>query len=211
MKKTLVLASNNQHKYDEFCALFPGMRILRPADFSLTLEVSEGPHSFRENAWLKAEALFDLLQQHNIRMPVIADDSGIALEALNGAPGVLSARYGADQGIDSDAARTDLMLQELSGQHNRKARYICAAILLLEKEQFILSQEFWKGHISTELRKGRGTGFGYDPIFVPEGEHRTVAEMTEKEKHQYSHRAKAVRTLIAAWDQSSFDSDDSEK
>jgi XTP/dITP diphosphohydrolase len=133
-----------------------------------------------------------------VKQPVIADDSGLCVDALDGRPGVLSARYGSSGGYSSsrgqkldDAARNALLLAEIGSAACRSARFVCAMVLLLDENRFFCAQETLEGEIITS---GRGCGgFGYDPLLFIREKGRTVAELSPKEKNAISHRGKAAR------------------
>ncbi len=141
--------------------------------------------TFEENSYIKAKEAFDL----NHKMS-LADDSGLCIEALNGAPGLYSARYAGTQ-----KAKIERVLKELEGKENRKAKFVCCMTLLDENGKVIhISKGECHGEIMTEPR---GTnGFGYDPIFRPDGYDITIAQMSEDEKNSISHRGNAMRDMI---------------
>ncbi len=127
------------------------------------------------------------------RRPVLADDSGLAVDALDGAPGILSARYGSDpHGRPlSDAEKYELMLKQLEGTKDRTARFICCMVLILSEQRFFVVQETLEGQIAREPA-GAG-GFGYDPVFFLPSYGKSVAEISEAEKNRISHRGKATQ------------------
>jgi XTP/dITP diphosphohydrolase len=181
------LATGNEHKRRELAEIFTATAAVVniPSDVGVAFAPKETGSTFLENALIKARALFDVVKE-----PVMADDSGLCIEALDGRPGVLSARYGnAAGGNLVDAERNKLVLKELGGYSNRKAHFVCAMVLLLEEDRFFAVQETMEGEIACEER-GSG-GFGYDPIFLIPELGRTVAELSSAEKNRLSHRAKA--------------------
>lgn len=202
----LLLASGNAHKRREFAALFPDDTLLIPRDLGLNFDHPETGTTFLENALGKAQALRRLyvssLSKSSVdEMPVIiADDSGICVDALDGGPGLYSARFGNElpEPPQSDAERTALLLQRLEGRHDRGAHYVCAMVALFTEERFAVSQETWEGTIAQEVSSGTG-GFGYDPVFVVPELGMTVADIGDEQKHRISHRGKAagqIRKLL---------------
>ncbi len=129
---------------------------------------------------------------------ILADDSGLAVDALAGRPGIHSARYGTEeQGEDlGDEGRTERLLSEMAGADDRRAAYHCSVVLLAGQE-LIAAHAVWPGRISREIARG-GTGFGYDPVFVPEDRTDPVSMMSEAEKAGESHRARATLRVAAA-------------
>ena len=192
--KRVVLASANSGKLREFAALLAPLGLELLSQRSLGIESAEETgSSFLENALLKARHAARAAQ-----LPALADDSGIEVDALGGRPGVWSARF-AGAGA-SDAANLALLLERLSGvaAERRTARYQCvvAWVGCAAEAVPLLGQGTWEGRIALEPR-GSG-GFGYDPAFIPVGETRTAAELPAQEKNLVSHRAKALRALVAA-------------
>lgn len=190
MTVRVVLATRNAGKIAEL------RRILAHLDVDLVgtdafpdlADVAETGTTFAENALLKAHAV-----SRATGLPAVADDSGLCVDALNGMPGVLSARWAGRHG--DDAANLDLVLAQLADipDGRRGARFTCAAALALPDGTELVVEESLFGSL---IRSPRGTGgFGYDPIFVPEGESRTTAEMTAIEKDTISHRGLAFRAL----------------
>ncbi len=192
---TIWLASGNAHKKREVQQIFQAQLIRSPDELGLDFNPEETGQSFLENALIKARALFAL-----VREPVLADDSGLCVDALDGRPGLFSARYGAENGQKLDMAeRNRLLLAELGDADNRRARFICSMVLLLSSSRFYAVQESLEGLLIKESR-GKG-GFGYDPIvYLPEYGC-TVAELDENTKNTISHRGKAgaaIAAMIAA-------------
>jgi XTP/dITP diphosphohydrolase len=186
---TVWLASNNLHKKNELSAILHGVDIQLPQEAGIPFDPEETGSTFAENAFIKAKALYDL-----VREPVIADDSGICVDALGGRPGIYSSRYGSQNGKKLDSMdRNTLLLQEMHDVPNRKAHFVCAMIALLTHDRYYLVQETLEGELLYEPRGENG--FGYDPIlYLPEYEC-TVAELPDIEKNKVSHRAKAGRLL----------------
>jgi XTP/dITP diphosphohydrolase len=198
----LLLASGNAHKRREFAALFPEDTILTPPDIGLDFDHPETGTTFLENALGKAQALRHLCESSpteelSAGIPVIiADDSGICVDALEGAPGLYSARFGSDlpDPPRSDEERTALLLQRLEGRSDREAHYVCAMVALFSTERFAVAQEVWEGRITEEVSSGTG-GFGYDPVFLVPELGMTVADIGDERKHRISHRGKAAAQI----------------
>lgn len=186
-------ATGNEHKRGELAAILPGVELRTPADAGMDFEPDESGGTFLENALIKARALWRL-----VREPVIADDSGICVDALGGRPGVHSARYGAEGagggGRLLDAAeRNERLLREMGDEPNRDARFVCAMVLLAGENRFFAAQETLEGEL---LMSQRGTGgFGYDPLLYLPSRGLTVAELPADLKNSISHRAKAAAAL----------------
>ncbi|HRU27382.1 MAG TPA: RdgB/HAM1 family non-canonical purine NTP pyrophosphatase [Treponema sp.] len=183
------LATNNEHKKRELEAIFSGHTLVTPASAGLVFDPEETGSTFIENTLIKARALYDLVHE-----PVLADDSGLCIDALDGRPGVYSARYGSTNGKKLESwERNELLLKEMEQITNRRARFICSMVLLFNHDRFFVVQETLEGEI---IRESRGSGgFGYDPIlYIPE-RGCTVAELSEDEKNLISHRGKAGRAV----------------
>ena len=186
MKKKLVVATNNAHKLEEISAILGNeMELLSLKDIHCNADIPETADTLEGNARQKAMYIHE-----NYGMDCFADDTGLEVEALNGAPGVFSARYAGD-GHDSEANMQKL-LKELEGKENRKAQFRTAICLIMEDKEYLF-EGIVKGHIIEEKRGG--AGFGYDPIFVPEGYNQTFAELGNDVKNTISHRARAVEKL----------------
>ncbi|WP_041623537.1 RdgB/HAM1 family non-canonical purine NTP pyrophosphatase [Spirochaeta thermophila] len=185
---TIYLASNNRHKKEEIAPLLSPHPLLLPEDAGIEFHCEERGATFLENALTKAQTLYDL-----VKAPVLADDSGLSVEALGGAPGVRSARFGEEAGRSlSTEEKNALLLRMLHGESDRRAAFVSCMVLLLSPQRFYIVQETLEGAIAHEAR---GThGFGYDPIFLlPDGRH--LAELSLEEKNRISHRGKAARKL----------------
>ena len=183
------LASGNRHKQEEFAAILKDHHISLPADAGITFDPEETGTTFLENALLKARLLYE-----SVRCPVIADDSGLCIDALGGKPGIYSARYGMKNGVQLKAEeRNQLVLQQMEGVENRRCRFVCCIAVILDFNRFFTVQETCEG-IITESEIG-SHGFGYDPIFRPEGCPKTFAELSSEEKNAMSHRGRAVQRL----------------
>ena len=183
----LVFASNNKHKIKEIKQLLPdNFEIVSLEEIGCTEDIPETADTIEGNAILKADYV---TQKYNL--PCFADDSGLEVDTLNGAPGVYSARYAGDQKNDND--NIEKLLFELKHHKNRKAQFKTVIALNLNNEQLLFTGII-KGKIISDKR---GTnGFGYDPVFVAENSDKTFAEITSKEKNEVSHRARAVKQLI---------------
>jgi XTP/dITP diphosphohydrolase len=187
----LLLASNNRDKAEEFRRIFSDHRILLPADAGVSFDFDEDANSFLENAIGKARALFA-----KTALPVLADDSGLVVAALNGEPGVYSARYGSRGGKNLSAAeRNRYLLSRLGAEQRRDAFFVCCMVLILEPYRFYVTQETFAG-IITESPRGKN-GFGYDPVFLVPEYGKTAAELSDSEKDRISHRGKAARRILS--------------
>lgn len=188
---TVVVATHNTHKVEEIQAILsphlPGVQFVSARELDAP-EAKENGTTFVENSVIKAEAVAKICGE-----VTIADDSGLEVEALHGAPGIFSARWAGKHG--DDVANRELLLAQLQDcePEQRKARFACAAVAIAPIGDAVAVTEYMDGHIITEER-GQG-GFGYDPIFVAGGETRTNAELTADEKDSISHRGKAFRAL----------------
>ena len=188
-KMTLWFATNNMHKKEELEAILK-TTLKIPSDNGLIFNPDETGMTFFDNTLIKARELQKLLK---IDEPVIADDSGLCVDALNGRPGVLSARYGGAN-LTPFQQNTKL-LDELADAKNRSARFVCAMVLLLSADRFFLVQETIEGEIVKKSEmKGEG-GFGYDPIFFVKEYGRTLAQLSAEEKNIISHRGKAGKQI----------------
>ncbi|HEY9185801.1 MAG TPA: non-canonical purine NTP diphosphatase [Salegentibacter sp.] len=184
----LVFATHNKNKMKEIKTLLPHyINLLSLDDIGCKEEIPETSDTIEGNASLKAEYV-----KHKYGYDVFADDTGLEVEALDGAPGVLSARYAGE--TKSDRANMEKLLQELKDKDNRKARFKTVIALNLNDQQNLFVGTC-NGSI---IEKPRGDqGFGYDPVFQPEGFDKTFAEMSLSEKSELSHRSKAFRALIS--------------
>lgn len=196
----IVFATNNKNKLNEIRSILGNKaEVLSLSDINCNADIPETGATLEENAMQKAEFIY-----RNYNISVFADDTGLEVDALSGAPGVYSARYAGGEGHDSEANMTKL-LHELGNTENRKARFRTVIALILKKEdaphtvpsgQEALVKEFEgivDGRIISERRGGEG--FGYDPVFEPEGYDMTFAELGMETKNTISHRARAVKKL----------------
>ena len=188
-----VLASGNPGKLREFAALLAplSLQLAAQGDFGIQ-PAHETGSTFIENALLKARHA-----ARHAHLPALADDSGLEVEALGGRPGVWSARFAGEGASDEQNLRQLLMELEGVPEGFRQARYQCAIVWVrsVGDQAPLIAHGSWQGHI-VRVPRGRG-GFGYDPVFVPEGEQRTAAELTPAEKNAVSHRAQALNALVA--------------
>jgi XTP/dITP diphosphohydrolase len=186
-KMTICLATNNAHKVEELQQMLGEKFTLKTlADIGCTDDIEETENTFQGNSRLKARYIYD---KYNIT--TIADDSGLEVETLNGEPGIYSARYAGEHG--NHQKNNAKLLEALEGKPNRTAQFR-SVITLVQNNQETQFEGIIKGKISTELS---GTdGFGYDPLFTPEGYDRTFAGMTMEEKNPISHRGLAVQKLV---------------
>ena len=184
----IVFATNNAHKLAEVKAVLgEGFELVTLKEVGITEDIPETGETLDENASIKARYVYE-----RTGLDCFADDTGLEVEALDGAPGVHSARYATD-GHDF-AANNRLLLKNLTGCENRRARFR-TVICLIEGGEERLFEGIVEGRI---IDHEAGTeGFGYDPLFVPDGFDRTFAEMTADEKNDISHRGRAVRKLVA--------------
>ena len=185
----VVLASKNKHKLVEISKITEkfGIELVLQSELGIDIDVEETGTTFEENSYIKAEAVMKASG-----LPALADDSGIAVDALNGEPGVYSARYGFDDTLD-DWGRLELLLKntEHVPDGQRQAQFVCVITMVTPDNQVIQA----RGEIHGELsRDPRGeNGFGYDPIFYYPPFGKTTAELSPEEKNQVSHRGNALR------------------
>ena len=187
----VVLASKNKHKLVEISQITEkfGFELVLQSELGVDIDVEENGATFEENSFIKAEAVMKATG-----LPALADDSGIAVDALNGEPGIYSARYGFDESLD-DWGRLLLLLKntEHVPDGQRQAQFVCVITMVTPEGQTIQA----RGEIHGELtREARGeNGFGYDPIFYYPPLGKTTAELSSEEKNQVSHRANALKVF----------------
>jgi len=188
---TIWFATGNAHKRKELAAILAPHEVRIPADAGFAFDPEETGDTFLENSLIKARALYDL-----VKAPVVADDSGLCVDALGGRPGVLSARNRSERGAKlSDGDRNALLLRELGPAEPRSARFVCAMVLLLSHDRFFVAHETLEGEI---IHGERGSGgFGYDPLLYLPEQGKTVAELSAFEKNALSHRGKAGARIAA--------------
>ena len=183
----IVFATGNKHKLQEAREIFTGVEVLSILDFDKNFDPDEYGKTFLENAVIKAEAA----RAATGGLPVLSDDSGLVVPALNGAPGIHSARWG---GVNGDHVRNRAKLREdLKDITDRRGHFLCTAVLLTGEGGALVATGRVDGALIDEER-GAG-GFGYDPMFIPDGHDRTLAEMTPDEKNALSHRGRAFRKM----------------
>ncbi|SEF58281.1 XTP/dITP diphosphohydrolase [Xylanibacter ruminicola] len=194
----IVFATNNEHKLSEIRSILgDSIEVLSLKDIGCDADIPETGKTLEENALQKAQFIYD-----HYHMDVFADDTGLEVEALNGAPGVYSARYAGGEGHDSEANMTKL-LNELGENNNRRARFRTVIALILKKNvcpcgcTSIKEIHQFDGIVEGEIIRERrgGEGFGYDPIFKPDGYDKTFAELGMDIKNHISHRARATAKL----------------
>jgi len=212
---TIFLASGNRHKQGEVAQIFKPNEILIPADKGIDFDPLEDGNSFVANSLIKARALWEIVHE-----PVIADDSGICVDLLGGAPGIYSARYAGSNDMKGEKAGTKLDSKErnrLLVEQTREAlaayrakhpddarsdielrscRFVCAMVLYLGNDRFYAVQETLEGSLVSSIEDSAGSGgFGYDPIVYLPSFGKTVAELSEEQKNLVSHRGKAGKKL----------------
>ena len=192
----IILATNNEHKLSEIRSIFDkDIEVLSMKDVGIDTDIEENGETIFENSRIKAVYVTTELKKKNFPFPytVISDDTGLMVEALNDEPGVYSARYAGGEGHDSEA-NMQLLLKKLNGCENRKAHFSTIITLIEEKASFLSHMMFFEGRVDgTILKEKHGTeGFGYDPIFQPDGYDCSFAEMGIDLKNKISHRAIAI-------------------
>jgi XTP/dITP diphosphohydrolase len=183
----LIFATNNKHKIEEVQAIIPSsFHIISLKEAGIDIDIEEPYETLEENAREKAQVIYKLKDS-----PCFSEDTGLEVIALNGEPGVHSARYAGEE--RSFSKNIDKVLDKLKDQLNRSAQFRAVICLFLHNKEYLF-EGVSKGHIIKERRGGEG--FGYDPVFIPEGAMKTFAEMSLVEKSHYSHRRKAVDKLV---------------
>lgn len=185
--KAIVFATNNKNKLRELRSIFPNLEILSLNELGYDKEIIEDGKSFEENAIIKAKQVAT-----DLNMVVVAEDSGLEVEALGGAPGIYSARYAGNHG--DDEANNDLLIKNLVGIENRKARYVCTLCVYNPSGEYRVIEGTCPGIIIDD-RRGNG-GFGYDPYFYIPEFGQTFAEVPLEKKNTISHRSKAFKKLL---------------
>ncbi len=184
--RIIVVATNNEHKLKEIRDILEGFKILPAREFVEDFNPDETGDSFCENALIKARAL-----KKYVNYPVLADDSGLEVFSLNGEPGIYSSRYSAE---GTDQANVEKLLNRLKDKEDSSARFVCCMVLIVG-ERIIQKEGYVYGRI-IDVRKGK-SGFGYDPVFIPDGFELTFAEMEPSEKNKLSHRRMALEKIKA--------------
>lgn len=191
MKRTIVLASNNPHKLKEFQRILTDYTIITLHDIEFDREIEETGETFEENALIKAKTIHDYLTEKGLDYIVVAEDSGLCVDALNGAPGIYSARYAGGHG--DDQKNREKLQKELEGK-KRDAYFVCTIMVYYpngEHKTFV-GKTFGK---ITECELGR-KDFGYDCIFYSNDLKKTFGEATEEEKNSVSHRGRAIQEMM---------------
>ena len=189
MSEKFVLATHNPGKLKEMSDILArfGVEVVSPGDLGITVDVEETGTTFAENAMLKAKAICAAAQ-----LPAIADDSGLCVDALNGGPGVYSARYGGE-GLD-DRGRYMLLLNNMRGQTTRAAHFACAIACAFPNGDTLTAEGRCDGTIAF-APMGEG-GFGYDPVFFVPEKAKTFGQLTAEEKSAISHRGRALESFV---------------
>lgn len=190
--KTIVIASNNKHKLKEFKEMLKGYNVVSLKDIGFEDEIEENGNSFEENATIKVNAVLKYLKNKIISADmVLADDSGLCVPALDGAPGVFSARYAGEHG--NDQANRDKLRRELIGK-DKKAYFVCDIVLYDENGKYHTYEGRTYGEIIDEERGSKE--FGYDCIFYSDELEKTFGEAAEEEKNEVSHRGRAIKEMF---------------
>jgi XTP/dITP diphosphohydrolase len=200
----LLLATNNEHKKHEMELICRPHDIRLPGDFGIQFSHDETGTTFIENSLGKAQTLAAIIRQADSPATrsitaFVADDSGLCVDALDGAPGVYTARFGIQEfgRQPKQEEQNRLLLDRLEHETDRAAHYTCVMSAVTPGGTVITVEEHWHGTIAQSISDGTG-GFGYDPLFIPEGMSVSAADITTFEKHAVSHRGKATRRLLAA-------------
>ncbi|HEY8803565.1 MAG TPA: XTP/dITP diphosphatase [Clostridium sp.] len=189
--KKIIIASNNEHKIleiKEILSQFP-FEVVSLKEANINIEVEETGSTFMDNAYIKASEIYKIADGNM----VLADDSGLAVESLNGAPGVFSARFAGEHG--NTKANNEKLLYLLDGakDEQRKAKFVCAMALIVDEDNIVKVQGEVEGIITAEFRGEEG--FGYDPLFFVKEYNKTFAQMSNEEKNAISHRGIALNKL----------------
>lgn len=201
----IYLATGNEHKKREMQRIFSDFEIVIPKDEGIDFNPEETGNSFFENSLIKAKSLFDV-----VKAPVIADDSGLCVDALGGEPGVYTSRYAGKDAMHgrsdgkkiSQAEQNRLLLEQVNETHSegdaRSCHYVCSLTCYVGKDRFFNAQETMEGFLIDNIEDAAGCGgFGYDPIVIIKSYGKTVAELTDEQKDEISHRGKAARALYS--------------
>ena len=184
----LIVATSNKGKKREFEEMLPEMNVICFKDLGLSYEIEETGATFYDNALIKAERVKkDFPVDY-----VLADDSGLEVEALGGAPGVYTARYAGENATDDE--NINKLLSALGGKDNRRARFVCSLVCIAPDGKIISAEGESRGEI-LQNRRGKG-GFGYDPVFFSYDLQKGFGECTDEEKNSVSHRGRAIRNLL---------------
>ncbi|HOU98262.1 MAG TPA: RdgB/HAM1 family non-canonical purine NTP pyrophosphatase [Bacteroidales bacterium] len=183
----LIFASHNAHKAEEIRQLLPlTLKLYTLSDINYKDEIPETGSTLEENARIKAQTIFN-----KVKRPVFADDTGLEVEALGGAPGVYSARFAGEEG--NAVANMKKLLKEMEGIENRKAQFRCCIVLIINNTEYVFNG-IVRGTIA--LSPKGNNGFGYDPVFIPEGDIHTFAELPLCVKNTISHRTLAIKQMV---------------
>jgi XTP/dITP diphosphohydrolase len=188
MYQEIVIASNNTHKIEEYRNIFKNCPIIfySLGDLNLDIDPEENGHTYEENALIKAREVAKY-----VSLPIIADDSGMEVTALDNKPGIFSARFAKQ--FKSQRESNQYIIDSLKNKTDRSAKFECVIILYISKDKQLVFKGETKGHIIDQINGLNG--FGYDPIFCPDDSKKTYAEMGKEEKNKISHRAKAAKKL----------------
>ena len=189
--ETIVLASNNSHKLKEFKEILNNYNVLSLKDIGFYDDIEETGTTFEENSLIKAKTIHDYLLEKGLNYIVFADDSGLCVDSLNGAPGVYSARYAGGHGNDTDNRAK--LLKELEGK-DRSAYFVCTIVVYYPDGDYKTFEGKTYGQI-TEEEIGK-KDFGYDCIFLSDDLKKTFGEATEEEKNSVSHRGRAIVKML---------------
>ncbi|HAJ77455.1 MAG TPA: non-canonical purine NTP pyrophosphatase, RdgB/HAM1 family [Clostridiales bacterium] len=198
-QKIMVLASSNKHKIKEIGDMFScseatkDIKILSLKDIGFEGDIEETGETFLENSLIKAKAISQFLKSKNLSYMVLADDSGLAVDVLNGAPGVYSARFAGEHGNNQE--NRNKLLRELKDETNRQAKFVCTLVLMWPNGEYISCVGETFGEITHE--EIGNTEFCYDCLFYSHDLKKTFGESTEEEKNSVSHRGRAVKKLIS--------------
>ena len=188
--KTTILASNNKHKIREFREMFPSENILSLADIGFYEDITEDGKTFKENSLIKARAVQKFIKTKGINASILADDSGLCVDALNGEPGIFSARYSGDH---DDRQNRIKLLENLQNKANRSAHFNCTLVELLPNGKYFVAVGKTYGTITT--KEIGDTSFGYDCLFFSSDLQKTFGKASPQEKHSVSHRGRAIKKL----------------
>jgi len=184
---TLILATSNVHKLAEIRQMLPsGYQIASLNEMDFKEEIAETGTTFTANALLKARTLYERFE-----LPVVAEDSGLEVKALGGRPGIHSARYAGESA--SSFENISKLMKEMKGLANRKARFVAVIALIINQVEYLF-EGVVDGRISDQI--SGSSGFGYDPVFIPDGYNGTFAELPSEVKNRISHRGKAMKKLV---------------
>ncbi len=190
----IVLASANKGKIDEFQQTFKGYEIVTMKDLGFTQDIVEDGNTFFENALIKAKTVHKFLKEKGLDYPVIADDSGLCVNSLDGAPGIYSARYSGDHDVEANRKK---LLKDLKDKEDKSAYFNCTLVMYMSNEDCIFAEGRTEGTI-IDTPRGE-SGFAYDCIFLSNDLGKTLAEVDIKQKNKISHRGRAIVNLLAEY------------